>query len=123
MQGRVDLLDTRTLLVVKKIPFDDPASRTRTISVNGNILTIGTFHYQQQGSLLLFWDMKADRFLQNAINLPSPIHTHCLDTTGSRLFTAGEHECYRYPGHEDVYSEGDYLVYIHSLPLVVLKMS
>ena len=124
LQGRVDLLDSRTLQVVKKIPFEDPAARTQSISVKGNILTIGTYHYQdqEQGSLL-FWDMKADKFLQNAIKLPSPIFTHCLDTTGSRLFAAGEHERYRYPGHEEVYSEGIYLVYIHSLQSVVIKMS
>merc|ERR1739838_883858 len=106
MGGYIDLLDTRTLRVVKEIPLEDPDCVITSISIKGNLLTIGTC----QGSLL-FWDIKADKFLQTAEeNLPvslkasecrfrsrfepwetsksSPaILTHCFDTTGSRLFT------------------------------------
>ena len=96
--------------MVKEILLEDPDCVTTrvptSISIKGNLLTIGT----RQGSLL-FWDIKADKFLQTAEeNLPvslkasecrftsrpwktsksSPaILTHCFDTTGSRLFTAG----------------------------------
>jgi len=107
-KGHINLADTRTLQVVKEIPLGNPDCVTTSFSINGNLLTIGT----SQGSLL-FWDIKADKFLQTAGDkLPvsltasecwftrgfppwesfksSPaIFTHCLDPTGSRLFAAG----------------------------------
>ena len=39
----------------------------------------------------------ADKFLENATELPTPIFTHCFDTTCSCLFAAGERN--RYPGY------------------------
>jgi len=75
-KDRADLLDTGTLQVVKKIPFEHPddAALNTSIFMKGNTLIIGI-----EKRSLLFRDMKADKFLENAIELPTPIFTHCFD--------------------------------------------
>jgi WD repeat-containing protein 40A len=111
-----DLLDTRTLQKIKSIKsltHNSEEYGTRSVSIKGNILTIGT-----GVGLMYFWDIRAGKYLQSFINnkvislkaskgwwqrddnfvqniemiqqkyLPA-IYTHCYDTSGTRLFAAG----------------------------------
>jgi len=111
-KAHTDLLDSRTLQSVRKIPSRNAGCGIRSVSFKGNILTIGT-----GVGLMLFWDLRACKFLESTMNsnravqlkasrgwvqrddtfmdafqnqkyLPA-IYTHCYDTSGTRLFAAG----------------------------------
>jgi len=111
-KAHTDLLDSRTLQSVRKIPSRNSGCGIRSVSFKGNILTIGTGI-----GLMLFWDLRASKFLESTMNsnravqlkasrgwvqrddtfmdafqnqkyLPA-IYTHCYDTSGTRLFAAG----------------------------------
>ena len=112
LKAHTDLLDSRTLQSVRKIPSRNAGCGIRSVSFKGNILTIGT-----GVGLMLFWDLRACKFLESTMNsnravqlkasrgwvqrddtfmdafqnqkyLPA-IYTHCYDTSGTRLFAAG----------------------------------
>ncbi|EAA03757.4 AGAP002260-PA [Anopheles gambiae str. PEST] len=107
------LLDPRTLQAVKKIASRYSGCGIRSASFQGNILTIGTGM-----GMLMFFDIRAGKYLESCINSSrtvvlkaskgyvaqfpdeeidgfqqnkySPaIYTHCYDSSGTRLFTAG----------------------------------
>ncbi|XP_023025433.1 DDB1 and CUL4 associated factor 12-like protein [Leptinotarsa decemlineata] len=106
------LLDCRTLQTVKKIPSRFTGCGIRSASFQSDILTVGTGL-----GILMFYDLKAGKYLESSINssrlvvlkaskgfvLPDEeyvdniqhikyvpaIYTHCYDTSGTRLFTAG----------------------------------
>lgn len=111
-KAHTDLLDSRTLQSVRKIPSRNAGCGIRSVSFRGNILTIGTGM-----GLLLFWDLRACKFLESTMNsnravtlkasrgwvqrddtfmdafqnqkyLPA-IYTHSYDFSGTRLFAAG----------------------------------
>jgi len=111
-KAHTDLLDSRTLQSVRKIPSRNSGCGIRSVSFKGNILTIGTGI-----GLMLFWDLRACKFLESTMNsnravtlkasrgwvqrddtfmdafqnqkyFPA-IYTHCYDTSGTRLFAAG----------------------------------
>jgi len=111
-KAHTDLLDSRTLQSVRKIPSRNSGCGIRSVSFKGNILTIGTGI-----GLMLFWDLRASKFLESTMNsnravtlkasrgwvqrddtfmdafqnqkyFPA-IYTHCYDTSGTRLFAAG----------------------------------
>jgi len=109
-KSHADLLDSRTLQSVRKIPSRNTGCGIRSVSFKGNILTIGT-----GTGLILFWDLRACKFLESTINtnravqlkasrgwvqrddsfmdgvtkyMPA-IYTHCYDVSGTRLFAAG----------------------------------
>ena len=72
--GQADLLDSRTLQVVRKIQFENPDCVSRSVCFNVGFLAIGT----DQGSLP-FWDGRADKVLQSAMNsMKSDITGCCL---------------------------------------------
>jgi len=109
-KSHTDLLDSRTLQSVRKIPSRHSGCGIRSVSFKGNILTIGT-----GTGLLLFWDLRANKCLESTMNSNravqikagrgwvdrddgfmdgvskySPaIYTHCYDSSGTRLFAAG----------------------------------
>jgi len=114
-KANTDLLDSRTVTAVKKIPSRNNGNNIRSVSFRGNILTIGN----GQG-VILFWDLRAHKFLESTMNTNravtlkssrgwvqrddhyvqnmemqgvqkySPaIYSHCYDTSGTRLFAAG----------------------------------
>jgi len=111
-KAHTDLLDSRTLQPVRKIPSRNSGCGIRSVSFKGNILTIGTGI-----GLMLFWDLRACKFLEStmnsnrAVNLKASrgwvkrdeeyvnqyqtqkyvpaIYTHCYDSSGTRLFAAG----------------------------------
>lgn len=62
-KANTDLLDARTLQVIKKIPSRNNGCGIRSVSFKGNILTIGTGI-----GLLLFWDLRAGKFLESTMN-------------------------------------------------------
>ncbi|XP_063245083.1 DDB1- and CUL4-associated factor 12 homolog [Bacillus rossius redtenbacheri] len=106
------LLDARTLQAVKKILPRCSGCGIRSASFLGNILTIGT-----GVGILLFYDLRAGKYLDSSINssrtvslkasrgwvfhdedyidgyqhikYTPAIYTHCYDSSGTRLFTAG----------------------------------
>ena len=109
-RANTDLLDSRTLQSVRSIKSQKLGYGVRSVSFNGNILTIGTGLGQ-----ILFWDLRASDFLESAM-LPgrrvqlnasscdaheepvSPfeeetyvpaIYTHCYDKSGTKLFAGG----------------------------------
>jgi len=114
-KAHTDLLDSRTLQSVRKIPSRYQGCGIRSVSFKGNILTVGTGI-----GLMLFWDIRACKFLesnmsimntrtrvqlrasrgwvqrediflegfQNQSYLPA-IYTHCYNSSGTRLFAAG----------------------------------
>ncbi|KAF2900881.1 hypothetical protein ILUMI_05286 [Ignelater luminosus] len=106
------LLDCRTLQAVKKVSSRYSGCGVRSASFQGDILTIGTGL-----GMLMFYDLKAGKYLESSINssrtvvlktskgyvfpdeeyvdniqnvkyVPA-IYTHCYDSSGTRLFTAG----------------------------------
>jgi len=111
-KAHTDLLDSRTLQSVRKIPSRNSGCGIRSVSFKGNILTIGTGI-----GLMLFWDLRACKFLESTMNSNRAVHlkasrgwvqrddtfmdafqnqkylpaiyTHCYDTSGTRLFAAG----------------------------------
>lgn len=111
-KAHTDLLDSRTLQPVRKIPSRNSGCGIRSVSFKGNILTIGTGI-----GLMLFWDLRAGKFLESTMNSNRAVHlkasrgwvkrddhymdhfqnqkylpaiyTHCYDTSGTRLFAAG----------------------------------
>ena len=62
-QAHTDLLDSRTLQPVRKIPSRNSGCGIRSVSFKGNILTIGTGI-----GLMLFWDLRACKFLESTMN-------------------------------------------------------
>ncbi|GLH12811.1 WD repeat-containing protein 40A [Gryllus bimaculatus] len=97
------LLDARTLQAVKKIPTRYSGCGIRSASFQGNVLTIGT-----GVGILMFYDLRAGKYLDSSINssrtvfpdeeyidgfqhikYTPAIYTHCYDSSGTRLFTAG----------------------------------
>lgn len=62
-QAHTDLLDSRTLQPVRKIPSRNSGCGIRSVSFKGNILTIGTGI-----GLMLFWDLRASKFLESTMN-------------------------------------------------------
>ncbi|XP_077276713.1 DDB1- and CUL4-associated factor 12 homolog isoform X2 [Temnothorax americanus] len=103
------LLDARTLQPIKKITSSE--SGITSASFQGSVLTIGSGL-----GMLLFYDIKAQKYLESSINsktvilktskeyvyshedyrdgvqymrLSPAIYTHCYDASGTRLFTAG----------------------------------
>ncbi|XP_052865684.1 DDB1- and CUL4-associated factor 12 homolog [Anopheles cruzii] len=105
------LLDPRTLQAVKKIASRYSGCGIRSASFQGNILTIGTGM-----GMLMFYDIRAGKYLESCINssrtvvlkasrgyvfpeeeidgfqqlkYTPAIYTHCYDSSGTRLFTAG----------------------------------
>jgi len=111
-KAHTDLLDSRTLQPVRKIPSRNSGCGIRSVSFKGNILTIGTGI-----GLMLFWDLRASKFLEStmnsnrAVNLKASkgwvkrndqymdqfqtqkyapaIYSHCYDDSGTRLFASG----------------------------------
>lgn len=110
-KAHTDLLDSRTLQSVRKIPSRNSGCGIRSVSFKGNILTIGTGI-----GLMLFWDLRACKFLESTMNsnravqlkanrgwvqrddpymevvqnkYTPAIYTHCFDSSGTRLFAAG----------------------------------
>jgi len=108
-----DLLDARTFQAVKKITSRNGQSNIRSVSFQGNILTIGNGN-----GVVLFWDVRAGKHLESTMNTnravtlkasrgwvnqsdqfvndygnnqryAPAIYTHCYDTSGTRLFAAG----------------------------------
>ncbi|XP_060526133.1 DDB1- and CUL4-associated factor 12 homolog isoform X2 [Cylas formicarius] len=106
------LLDCRTLQAVKKVSSRYSGCGIRSASFQGDILTVGTGL-----GMLMFYDLRAGKYLESSINssrtvvlkaskgyvfpdeeymdniqnvkyVPA-IYTHCYDTSGTRLFTAG----------------------------------
>lgn len=106
------LLDCRTLQAVKKVSSRYSGCGIRSVSFQGDILTIGTGL-----GMLMFYDLKAGKYLESSINssrtvvlktskghvfpdeeyvdnvqnvkyVPA-IYTHSYDSSGTRLFTAG----------------------------------
>lgn len=107
------LLDCRTLQPVKKVSSRYSGCGIRSASFQGDVLTVGTGL-----GMLMFYDLKAGKYLESSINssrtvvlkaskgyvfpdeeyndnanmnvkyVPA-IYTHCYDTSGTRLFTAG----------------------------------
>ncbi|XP_076258429.1 DDB1 and CUL4 associated factor 12-like protein [Rhynchophorus ferrugineus] len=105
------LLDSRTLQAVKKVSSRYTGCGIRSTSFQGDILTVGTGL-----GILMFYDLRAGKYLESSINtsrtvvlkgskgyvfpddefgdphnikyVPA-IYTHCYDTSGTRLFTAG----------------------------------
>ncbi|CAH0553660.1 unnamed protein product [Brassicogethes aeneus] len=106
------LLDCRTLQAVKKVSSRYSGCGIRSASFQGDVLTVGTGI-----GMLMFYDLKAGKYLESSINssrtvvlkaskgyvypdeeyqdnianikyVPA-IYTHCYDTSGTRLFTAG----------------------------------
>ena len=63
VQAHTDLLDSRTLQPVRKIPSRNSGCGIRSVSFKGNILTIGTGI-----GLMLFWDLRASKFLESTMN-------------------------------------------------------
>ena len=63
LQAHTDLLDSRTLQPVRKIPSRNSGCGIRSVSFKGNILTIGTGI-----GLMLFWDLRASKFLESTMN-------------------------------------------------------
>ena len=109
-KAHTDLLDSRTLQSVRKIPSRYQGCGIRSVSFKGNIITVGTGI-----GLMLFWDLRACKFLESNLNtrvqlkasrgwvrrndiflvgfqnqsyLPA-IYTHCYNSSGTRLFAAG----------------------------------
>ena len=109
-KAHTDLLDSRTLQSVRKIPSRYQGCGIRSVSFKGNIITVGTGI-----GLMLFWDLRACKFLESNLNtrvqlkasrgwvrrndifldgfqnqsyLPA-IYTHCYNSSGTRLFSAG----------------------------------
>lgn len=111
-KSHTDLLDSRSLQSVRKIPSRNAGCGIRSVSFKGNILTIGT-----GTGLIMFWDLRASKFLESTINsnrvaqlkagrgwvkrddnfleryegskyVPA-VYTHCYDSSGTRLFAAG----------------------------------
>ncbi|KXJ83892.1 hypothetical protein RP20_CCG027301 [Aedes albopictus] len=107
------LLDPRTLQAVKKIASRYSGCGIRSASFQGNILTIGTGL-----GMLMFYDIRAGKYLESQtsasrtvvlkasrgyvaqfpeeemdnfqqIKYVPAIYTHCYDSSGTRLFTAG----------------------------------
>lgn len=110
-----DILDTRTFQNIKTIESRHNGCGIRSVSIKGNILTIGTGI-----GLIYFWDIRAGKYVESYIknndmvhlkssrgwiqrddnfvqniemmqqgkNVPA-IYTHCYDTSGTRLFAAG----------------------------------
>ena len=64
VQAHTDLLDSRTLQPVRKIPSRNSGCGIRSVSFKGNILTIGTGI-----GLMLFWDLRASKFLESTMNV------------------------------------------------------
>ena len=58
-----DLIDTRTLQSVKKIPNRNNKTNIRSVSFKGNILTIGS-----GGGTILFWDVRAQKYLDSTVS-------------------------------------------------------
>ncbi|XP_018323338.1 DDB1- and CUL4-associated factor 12 [Agrilus planipennis] len=106
------LLDCRTLQAVKKVSSRYSGCGIRSVSFEGDVLTVGTGL-----GMLMFYDLKAGKYLESSINssrtvvlkaskgyvypdeeyvdnvqnvkyVPT-IYTHCYDSSGTRLFTAG----------------------------------
>ncbi|CAG9772567.1 unnamed protein product [Ceutorhynchus assimilis] len=106
------LLDCRTLQAIKKVSSRYSGCGIRSATFQGDILTVGTGL-----GMLMFYDLKAGKYLESSINtsrtvilkgskgyvfpdeeymdnaqnvkyVPA-IYTHCYDSTGTRLFTAG----------------------------------
>lgn len=106
------LLDCRTLQAVKKVSSRYSGCGIRSASFQGDILTVGTGL-----GMLMFYDLRAGKYLESSINssrtvvlkgskgyvfpdeeymdniqnvkyVPA-IYTHCYDSSGTRLFTAG----------------------------------
>ncbi|KAL1508941.1 hypothetical protein ABEB36_003755 [Hypothenemus hampei] len=106
------LLDCRTLQAIKKVYSRYSGCGIRSATFQGDILTVGTGL-----GMLMFYDLKAGKYLESSINtsrtvilkgskgyvfpdeeymdniqnvkyVPA-IYTHCYDSTGTRLFTAG----------------------------------
>ncbi|XP_050303792.1 DDB1- and CUL4-associated factor 12 homolog [Anthonomus grandis grandis] len=106
------LLDCRTLQAIKKVNSRYSGCGIRSATFQGDILTVGTGL-----GMLMFYDLKAGKYLESSINtsrtvilkgskgyvfpdeeymdniqnvkyVPA-IYTHCYDSTGTRLFTAG----------------------------------
>ncbi|XP_066254472.1 DDB1- and CUL4-associated factor 12 homolog [Euwallacea similis] len=106
------LLDCRTLQAIKKVSSRYSGCGIRSATFQGDILTVGTGL-----GMLMFYDLKAGKYLDSSINssrtvilkgskgyvfpdeefmdniqnikyVPA-IYTHCYDSTGTRLFTAG----------------------------------
>jgi len=124
-KAHTDLLDSRTLQSVRKIPSRYQGCGIRSVSFKGNILTVGTGI-----GLMLFWDVRACKFLESNMNymnnrvqlrasrgwvqrediflegfqnqsyLPA-IYTHCYNSSGTRLFAAG--------GPLKCYERGNYI--------------
>ncbi|XP_063627355.1 DDB1- and CUL4-associated factor 12 homolog [Cydia splendana] len=105
------LLDCRTLQSVRKITSRYNGCGIRSASFRGNMLTIGTGL-----GLLMFYDMRAAKYLEshihssktvtlrasrgyvfpdeeadgfNQVKYVPAIYTHCYDSSGTRIFTAG----------------------------------
>ncbi|XP_046399884.1 DDB1- and CUL4-associated factor 12 homolog [Ischnura elegans] len=106
------LLDARTLQAVKKISTRYSGCGIRSASFQRNVLTIGTGL-----GVLMFFDLRAGKYMESSINssrtvvmkasrgwvfpddefldvmqnlkYTPAIYTHCYDSSGTRLFTAG----------------------------------
>uniref|UniRef100_A0A1B6DPS3 DDB1- and CUL4-associated factor 12 beta-propeller domain-containing protein n=1 Tax=Clastoptera arizonana TaxID=38151 RepID=A0A1B6DPS3_9HEMI len=106
------LLDSRTLQAVKKISSRYSGCGIRSVSFQGNTLTIGT-----GVGMIMFYDVRAGKYLESSINsnrtvvlkssrgyvfpdeeimdgfqqvkYTPAIYTHCYDFSGTRLFSAG----------------------------------
>ncbi|KAG8224098.1 hypothetical protein J437_LFUL001792 [Ladona fulva] len=106
------LLDARTLQAVKKISTRYSGCGIRSASFQRNVLTIGTGL-----GVLMFYDLRAGKYMESSINssrtvvmkasrgwvfpddefldvmqnlkYTPAIYTHCYDSSGTRLFTAG----------------------------------
>ncbi|CAH1961388.1 unnamed protein product [Acanthoscelides obtectus] len=106
------LLDSRTLQPVRKVSSRYSGCGIRSASFQGDVLTVGTGL-----GMLMFYDIKAGKYLESSINssravvlkaskgfvfpdeefvdniqnvkyVPA-IYTHCYDSSGTRLFSAG----------------------------------
>lgn len=106
------LLDSRTLQGVKKVSSRYTGCGIRSASFHGDILSVGTGL-----GVLMFYDLRAGKYLESSINssrtvllktskgtvfpdeefhengqnlkYTPAIYTHCYDSSGTRLFTAG----------------------------------
>ncbi|XP_037082780.1 DDB1- and CUL4-associated factor 12-like [Pollicipes pollicipes] len=117
-KSHTTILDPKSLKVLKKITAKYHGCGIRSLSFNGDILTIGTGN-----SVLMFYDLRAQKYLDSGVSSGravvfkatsgwvSPrqaadeslfheggvaqvdhtpaIYTHCYDASGTRLFTAG----------------------------------
>ncbi|KAF4525047.1 hypothetical protein B566_EDAN001961 [Ephemera danica] len=106
------LLDPRTLQSIKKVSSRYSGCGIRSASFLGDILTIGT-----GVGVLMFYDLRAGKYMESSLNqtrtvvlkaskgwvfpdeefldviqhikYTPAIYTHCYDSSGTRLFTAG----------------------------------